>query len=207
MTKQMRAVFTIAILGTMFQIGHFAEHAWQWGVWLFGERNKPWMSAVADWLSMRFGELVHPMPEICGDEKAWMAKQMFYGMEVLHLVGNTIFLVTIAAILFLITQKINERKAWVTDEPLAKCQKLMKWALAIETFHLYEHIMLTATAFFLDKPVGFSTLFGATGLMAKPNAVGTRVTWHFVMNMIPTILMMMGLMPVIKDWLAKRKTA
>lgn len=194
MTRTMKGVFTLAVLGVMFQIGHFFEHAFQWGVWLFGERKKPWMSPLADWLCMQAGKIVHPMPFDCGDEKAWMAKQMFFGQEVLHLIGNSIFLVTIALLLIYFS---SLSYTWQRYES----RKLMKWALAIEGFHLYEHLMLTATVFILDKPIGFSTLFGGTSFFAKENAVGFRVSWHFFMNLIPTILMMKALMPHIKDWL------
>jgi len=71
----------------------------------------------------------------------------------------------------------------------------MRWGgLYIEGFQLYEHIMLTSTAFFVGKPIGLSTLFGGVGLSGKEFAVGVRVTWHFVMNLLPMPFAMLGLM-------------
>jgi len=55
-------------------------------------------------------------------------------------------------------------------------------------------LALTSTAFFIGKPIGLSTLFGAAGLGSKEFAVGVRVTWHFVMNLLPMPFAMMGLM-------------
>jgi hypothetical protein len=89
-------------------------------------------------------------------------------MEVLHLIGNSIFLASLVSLYCCIRSK------WV------------RWALYIETFHLYEHISLTATAYFIGKPFGMSTLFGGASLIGNPEfAVGFRVTWHFLMNLLP----------------------
>ena len=205
MTRMMKGIFVVVVLGVLFQIGHFFEHAFQWGVWLFGDRSKPWMSVVADWLAMTAGQIVYPMPDICTDEKGWMAKQMLYGMEVLHLVGNTIFLVTIGLLLAYFASNHTPYYKRMGENPTRKqTRHYLKWALAIEGFHLYEHIMLTVTVFTLGKPVGFSTLFGGTAFFPKEYAVGYRVSWHFFMNFIPTIFVMKALMPHVKEWMAWR---
>jgi hypothetical protein len=167
----------VAILGVTFQIGHFIEHAVQFGVWLFGDRQAPWMSGVAMWLTETLGRALLGMPEGSMNMGAVHGRQMMVGMEVLHLIGNGIFLVTIAAICYL------SRSKWV------------RYALYVETFHFYEHIMLVSTAVFLGKPVGFSTLFGGTAyFFDKEGIVGCRVAWHFVMNLIPSALLMVPLM-------------
>ena len=69
-------------------------------------------------------------------------RQMMMGMEILHLIGNSIFLASLGCLYYCIRSRWN------------------RWALYVEGFHLYEHLMLTATAYFLGKPVGLSTLFG-----------------------------------------------
>lgn len=173
----------VAILGLMFQVGHFAEHAFQFGVWVLGDmsnicgRNTPWMSPWVHALVSQAGQLLFPASDA--------PRQMMLGMEVLHLVGNSIFLTSLAALYYCIRSK------WV------------RWAIYIETFHLYEHVMLTATAFFLGKPVGMSTLFGGVSAIGdREFAVGCRVTWHFVMNLLPMPFAMIGLM---EHW--RRKTA
>jgi hypothetical protein len=93
-----------------------------------------------------------------------MAFQMAAGMEILHLIGNL-------------------------PTPTVRT------ALWIETFHLYEHIMLTSTVVFLGKAVGLSTLFGGAEVLGGHEfAVGFRVSWHFVLNLVPTIYVLRALM-------------
>jgi hypothetical protein len=104
-------------------------------------------------------------------------RRMMLGMELLHLVGNSIFLVALRSLYYCVPSR------WV------------RWALYIEAFHLYEHIMLTVTAYFIGKPIGMSTLFGgANALGDREFAVGCRVSWHFAMNLLPMPFAMTGLM-------------
>ncbi len=167
-------LWTAAVLGLLFQVGHFFEHAFQFVVWLLGDlseicgRDTPWVSGWARDLIDQIGVIVAPAADA---PRRWML-----GLEVLHLIGNSIFLATLGLLYYL------TRNRWV------------RWGLYIEGFHLYEHIMLTSTAFFIGKPIGLSTLFGAAGLGSKEFAVGVRVTWHFVMNLLPMPFAMMGLM-------------
>src|SRR5262249_2344725 len=91
--------------------------------------------------------------------------------------GNSIFLAALVCLYHCVPSK------WV------------RWACYIETFHLYEHIMLTTSAYFVGKPIGLSTLFGgALALGSREFAVGVRVSWHFVMNLLPMPFAMIGLM-------------
>jgi hypothetical protein len=169
------AAGTAAALGLLFQVGHFAEHAFQFAVWTLGDlsnicgRNTPWMSPWAKDLVEQIGLRLFPTADT--------PRRMMLGMEVLHLIGNSIFLTSLACLYHCLPSK------WV------------RWALYIETFHLYEHISLTATAYFIGKPIGMSTLFGGVGAIGGPEfAVGCRVTWHFVMNLLPMPFAMVGLM-------------
>ncbi|MDX0527555.1 hypothetical protein GOC94_10115 [Sinorhizobium medicae] len=166
---------TVAGLGLVFQVGHFAEHAFQFAVWVLGDlsnicgRDTPWMSAWVTKLVRHTGLLLFP----ASDE----TRRMMLGMELLHLAGNSIFLVGLASLYYCVRVK------WV------------RWAFYIEAFHLYEHIMLTATAFFIGKPIGLSTLFGGANVLGdREFAVGCRVTWHFAMNLLPMPFAMIGLM-------------
>jgi hypothetical protein len=173
-------VWTIIVSGLLFQVGHFFEHAFQWVVWLLGDfseicgRDTPWVSASVAVLVDRVGALVA--------RDADNARRFMLGMEVLHLIANGIFLTTLGLLYY------------------ATGNRWVRWGLYIETFHLYEHIMLTATAFFIGKPVGLSTLFGGANLGSKDFAVGVRVTWHFFMNLLPMPFAMIGLM----EYLDKR---
>ncbi|MDB5194371.1 MAG: hypothetical protein JWN50_385 [Parcubacteria group bacterium] len=162
-------VAVIAVLGVLFQIGHFVEHAVQFGVWLLSSRNTPYMSPVAMACVRFLGNWLFPAKD--------PAVRMMLGMEVLHLIGNSIFLVTIGSLFYFIRSKF------------------MRYAFYVELFHLYEHIMLTLTALFLGKSVGLSTLFGgAATLGGQQFALGYRVSWHFVMNLIPSTLIMIAIM-------------
>jgi hypothetical protein len=169
-----RVVFVFAASGLIFQVGHFAEHALQFAVWILGDysnicgRDTPWMSPWVTELVARTGRLLFPDAET--------PRQMMLGMEILHLLGNGIFLTALACLYACVPSK------WV------------RWAIYIETFHLYEHISLTATAYFIGKPIGMSTLFGAAYLGPREFTVGCRVSWHFAMNLLPMPFAMIGLM-------------
>lgn len=155
------AALVLAILGSVFQVGHFVEHAVQAGQWLFVNRSAAWMSGLACWLSVHMG--------------ATMAS----GMEVLHLTGNLIFLVTLAL--------------WVVLDVTGN--KWMRRAFLVEAFHLTEHISLTATILLYGKAAGWSTLFGfAPALFGHDEAVGFRVLWHFGMNLIPSAFMVLAML-------------
>jgi hypothetical protein len=164
----------VAGLGLAFQVGHFAEHAIQFGIWILGDlsnicgRDTPWMSPWVTEMVRRAGAMVFP--------GANAPRQMMMGMEVLHLLGNSIFLISLGCLFYCV------RSRWI------------RWALYIEGFHLYEHLMLTMTAYFLGKPIGLSTMFGGSDIIgSREFAVGYRVTWHFAMNLLPMPFAMTGL--------------
>jgi hypothetical protein len=165
----------VAGLGMAFQVGHFAEHAFQFGVWILGDlssicgRDTPWMSPWVTDMVRRGGQFMFP--------DADAPRQMMMGMEILHLIGNCIFLTSLGCLYYCVRSK------WI------------RWALYIEGFHLYEHLMLTVSAYFVGKPIGLSTLFGGAGMIgSREFAVGYRVSWHFAMNLLPMPFAMIGLM-------------
>lgn len=157
--------WALALITLLFQIGHFGEHAFQFAVWVLGDlsnicgRDTPWMSPVAVELVQQIGTLF--LSRV--DE----SQRMMLGMEVLHLIGNSVFLFGLGCLYVCLPSQ------WV------------RWALYIEGFHLYEHIMLTVTTFFIGKPIGMSTLFGGASVLDREFAVGFRVSWHFAMNLLP----------------------
>lgn len=154
----------VVLFGTAFQATHFTEHAVQFGMWIFGEKTVPWMSSLAMWLVHLLGEALVP--------NAVAKRQMMVGMEALHLIGNSIFLITLLSYYRL------------------RATKTLRTATLIESFHLCEHLLLTVSVLALGKPLGMSTLFGfSTALLGTESAVGYRVSWHFLLNLIPTVLM------------------
>ncbi len=171
-------MFAIAvILGLIFQVGHFAEHVTQFYMWLVRDRTAPYMSPVANSLSCFLGNAFVRGEAMCGRTQIPTNRQMMVGMEILHLIGNGIFLATIAGLYRFYRHRF------------------VRYALYVEGFHLCEHLMLTASVVCLGYPVGFSTLFGTAGTVMAHNAmVGYRVGWHFIMNLIPSGLIMAMLM-------------
>ncbi len=175
----------IAGAGLAFQVGHFAEHAIQFAVWILGERSNicgrdtPWMSPWVTEAVRRAGTMMFPA--------ANAQRQMMLGMEILHLIGNGIFLTSLGCLYYCIRAK------WI------------RWALYIEGFHLYEHLMLSLSAYFVGKPIGLSTLFGGSDVLGdREFAVGYRVTWHFAMNLLPMPFAMVGLMEHMRRKPARR---
>ena len=166
----------VATLALTFQIGHFFEHFAQFAIWVLGDyseicgRNTPWMSAWATNMVDMIGAFLAP--------GAPRARQSMLGLETLHTIGNSIFLVGIG-----------------TCYALTRA-KYVRYALVIEGLHLCEHILLTGTGFYVGRPMGVSTLFGeALNLLpSKEWVVGYRVSWHFVMNLFPMPLVMLGIM-------------
>ena len=166
-------------LGLAFQVGHFLEHGIQFAVWVLGSdqwlsssicgRDSPFMSWPVTELVRFVGVYLFP--------DATVARQMMMGMEILHLIGNTIFLTTIAGVYYFIPSR------WV------------RYAFYIEGAHLCEHLSLTLSAYFVGVPIGVSTLFGhAPAWLGKSGAVGYRVTFHFLINLLPMPFVMMAIM-------------
>lgn len=155
----------IVVLCLAFQIVHFGEHTYQTSVWLAGEREKPQMTALGMWAMHEVGMMFFP------DEP--FLRQSKLGLEVLHLVGNGIFLIGIIALYSFIRVKS------------------VLWAMIIEGFHLYEHVSLTVSALALNKSIGMSTLFGLP--IGGLEQVALRVWWHFIFNAIPTALVVIAI--------------
>jgi hypothetical protein len=166
-------------LGLAFQVGHFLEHGVQFAVWIFGKtqwvistfcgRDTPFMSWPVSEMVRLMGAVFFPEGDV--------ARQMTMGIEVLHLIGNGVFLATIVGVYYFMPSK------WV------------RYAFYVEGAHLCEHIALTVTAYYLGKPIGLSTMFGQAGLWwGREAAVGYRVSWHFAMNLLPMPFVMIGMM-------------
>jgi hypothetical protein len=177
----------VAGLGLAFQVGHFAEHAMQFGIWSLGDlssicgRDTPWMSPWVTAMVRHVGLVLFPAADA--------PRQMMMGMEILHLIGNTIFLTSLGCLCFCLPSK------WI------------RWALYIEGFHIYEHLALTTTAYLIGKPIGLSTLFGGADIVgSREFAVGYRVTWHFAMNLLPMPFAMIGIMEHIRGKAAAAQT-
>lgn len=102
-----------------------------------------------------------------------MSRRMYLGFEMMHLIGNAIFLIGIIGLSYFI-----------------KSKKIAA-AFFIQAFHFYEHVSLTASAVFINKSIGISTFFG---MVTDPSfALAYRVWWHFIFNLVPTVLVLMAI--------------
>lgn len=161
-------IISATSLALIFQLAHFAEHTIQAWQWIAGFRNMPYMSPPATELSWILGEWIVP-----GEEDYHRIFKL--GAESLHLIGNTVFLFGIIGLRILCKSK------------------LVTLALIFQGIHLFEHIMLFSTEYFIHQAIGMSTLFGyfqpyGTDLYNHVTMTTFRVWWHFIVNLIPTVL-------------------
>ncbi|PIR52118.1 hypothetical protein COU77_02085 [Candidatus Peregrinibacteria bacterium CG10_big_fil_rev_8_21_14_0_10_49_16] len=156
-------IFIIAIVCLAAQVVHFGEHVAQVFSWIAVQQQKAYMTPFGMWCMHQVGMLLFPHAD--------PVRQAYLGFEFLHLIGNGIFLIGIIALRYF----VRSRK--------------VVWALFIETFHLYEHISLSLSALFIGKSIGLSTFFG---LQISPWVnLSYRVWWHFLFNLIPSVLIAM----------------
>lgn len=149
-----------AVLGALFQLAHFSEHAAQLEQWVAHPGAPAWLSSWAGTLASGFG----------------VGGRLPMGVELLHLAGNLIFLLGVLSL------------ALLAGEPRAA--RWLRTGTAVQTMHVGEHLLLTATLALTGTPSGISTLFGA---LSGPNLVANRVVWHIVVNLIGTIYLTAGL--------------
>ena len=88
----------------VFQFGHLIEHTLQMAVWFVHPQRSPWMSPWATDLALSFGR-------IPAADSAEMTTAMQRGMEVLHLVGNAIFLVGAVGLMVLLARRDDQPEA------------------------------------------------------------------------------------------------
>jgi len=93
------------------------------------------------------------------------------GMELLHLVGNTLFFLGIVGL--------------VLGTGFAAKRPAALYALAFEGIHLLEHVALTATTVAGYPAWGSSTLYGN---LSGSQLSTHRIMWHLVMNVAALLL-------------------
>ncbi|KUN77918.1 hypothetical protein AQJ66_32400 [Streptomyces bungoensis] len=151
-------------LGVIGQVGHFQEHVAQVGYWVAHPYSPAWMTPWGTGLARGMGQVDPTKPTL--------------GMEILHLVGNFIFLAGLVGI-----AQITQRAA--------RNLKSRKWArmgVWMQTIHGLEHVVLTlSVALGATRAIGLSTWFGL--IEPGPALVTYRVWWHFVANLIGTAIL------------------
>jgi uncharacterized protein DUF6008 len=153
-------------LGVVGQIGHLQEHVAQVGIWVLHPNSPPGMTPWGDALARGFGR-VDPANKALG-------------MEILHLVGNFIFLAGLAGVTVVTRRAVRSRaRRW---------GRMGTW---MQTIHGLEHLSLTVSVALGARAIGLSTWFGL--LPDGPGLWTYRVWWHFIANVVGTVIFAIAL--------------
>ncbi len=157
----------VIVLGVLGQIGHLQEHVAQAGYWVAHPNAKPWMTPWGTGLANGFGQVDTAKPSL--------------GMEILHLIGNFIFLAGLAGIML-----VTKRTAHTMSR---KWGRMGMWMQGI---HGLEHLSLTlSVAFGAKQAIGLSTWFGA--LQNGPGLWTYRIWWHAIANLLGSAIFAVAL--------------
>lgn len=155
-----RAVLLVAAGGLAFQVVHALEHVLQLGYWVAHPLQAPWLTPWA----------------AAGRDVLAVATdgQAAGGSELLHLLGNLIFLGGLVAL-----------AVWHARTGRDSGSRALRWALAVQGVHVAEHLLLVTTWVLTGQATGFTTLFGAVAVGTAP-AHAVRVLSHFALNAVAT---------------------
>jgi hypothetical protein len=149
------------VAGLGFQVVHFAEHLLQVGYWVRHPRSAPWLTP---WAAAGRDGLA-----------AFTDGQAGTGNELLHLLGNLVFLGGLAAAVVL-----GRR-----GHPPIRAAVWLRRAVWLQSAHVAEHVALTTTWVAFGRAEGVSTLFG----VLQPGTViasSVRVWFHLALNLAAT---------------------
>lgn len=145
----------VAAAALVFQAVHFVEHGAQLGYWFAHPAAPPWMTPWAM-------EGVYALT-IGGNTAT--------GVELLHLVGNIIFLGGLGALAI-----------YCSAIGIAlKDARNLRMALIVQSVHVLEHVLLTATVLLAGTSIGVTTFFG---LVEGPVMTTWRIWAHFLFNLV-----------------------
>lgn len=157
-----RGLLAVALAALAFQVLHVAEHLLQVAHWVVlpsqGAWLTPWAAAGRDALAA------------VADGRAGT------GGELLHLLGNALFLAGL-----LVLGRLVAHRAPAGDGPAH-----LRRATVTQVLHVLEHVALTVTWVLAGEANGVSTAFG---LLDAGTTVGvaTRVWLHFGINLLATV--------------------
>jgi hypothetical protein len=157
---------TLVALGVAVQLGHLSEHTAQLGYWA-GHRNSPaWMTPWANGLARGFGRVDPSKPTL--------------GMEILHFIGNMAFLAGLVGLLMLTRRS-----------PQLKARKWARMGVWMQGLHGLEHLSLMVSVWAgAPRAIGVSTGFGLVD--PGPGLWTYRIWWHFVANVIGSVVFGVG---------------
>jgi hypothetical protein len=148
----------VAVFGLVFQGVHLIEHMAQLGYWVMHPLEAPWLTPWAE----------------AGRDMLVVGGKVASGNELLHLIGNLIFIAGIVG-LYLVATTLGERPSRIP---------FLRRAMISQAVHVGEHVALTTTFFAVGVSIGLSTGFG---LLSGPVASGYRVWFHFLLNLLATV--------------------
>lgn len=169
----------VGLLG--FQVFHVLEHGIQIGYWFGHPTAAPFLTP---WAVFGRDALAAPL-----------GRGPAGGAELLHLVGNLLFLGGL--LLLAAVWRYDGRSAPLRSDVGVR---RVRWATWAQVLHVAEHVLLTTTFIVAGSANGLSTGFGA--LPAGPVGGAVRVWMHFGLNAVPTMLVGMALY---RGWAASRR--
>jgi hypothetical protein len=162
------------------QLGHLQEHIAQAAYWVHHPNAKPWMTPWGTGLAKGFGQVETSKPSL--------------GMEILHLIGNFIFLAGMAGVL-VISYRARQTRT----------RKWGRMGVWMQGIHGLEHLSLTlSVAFGAKQAIGLSTWFGT--LPAGPGLWTYRIWWHAIANLIGSYIFAVALYQLWRERAVVRAT-
>ena len=163
-------VLWVAVLGVIvFQVVHLGEHFAQGLAWLVNPGQTyvtPWAASGADGL------------------RVLTTGAMSAGMEMLHLLGNMVFLAGLAALVALTARLGVHDLRWLRP------------AVAVQAVHVLEHSLLTLTSIVGGRALGLSNMFGLVDPQTT-RGMALRVWVHLSWNLIGTVLAVLAIREIV----------
>jgi hypothetical protein len=156
-TRRRLAAVTAVVAGFGLQTFHTFEHLVQVRFWSDNPWSAPFMSPLAKKAASGLESIATSVFSL--------PTRPTLGMELLHLVGNTLFLLGIFALL--------------VGKPFSSRRQPALFAFIFEGLHLLEHMVLTSFVIAGRPAWGSSTLFNA---LSGAQLSTHRIWWHLVMN-------------------------
>jgi hypothetical protein len=153
-------------LGILGQLGHVQEHVAQAAYWVWHPDAQPWMTPWGTGLAAGFGQVDMSKPSL--------------GMEILHFTGNLIFLAGLVGVMLITRRAVRTKARW--------WGRMGVWMQGI---HGLEHLALMLSVWLgAPRAIGLSTWFGL--LEPGPGLWTYRVWWHFIANVIGSMIFAMA---------------
>lgn len=179
-TGHRRWLITFAAGGLGFQIFHAGEHVAQVAHWSTNPSAAPWLSPWAE-------TGAHTLATVSDGRQAT-------GEELLHLLGNLLFLAGLIAA-FVLAERLKGRG-----------RTLLRFAVWVQVAHVAEHVLVTATWLATGTPRGVTTGFGTLAAIPEVGVV-VRIWAHFALNLVATVPAISGALMVWYDARSRRGSA